>query len=58
MTVADVIEELRKLPGHAPVLISQATFNEASGGNLEFSDEVASVVTWEGSHVLIGSDAA
>lgn len=53
-----MIEELRKMPGYAPVLISQATFTESSGGNLEFSDEVATAITWEGSHALIGSDAA
>lgn len=54
MTVAEMIEELRKMPGHARVLIEQAGW-EDDDVRLEAD---ATFVTWEGNHVLVGSDAA
>ena len=50
MTVAEIIEELRKLPPHAPVRIAEAGWD----GD-ELVDADVGAVTWEGNHVLLQS---
>jgi hypothetical protein len=52
MTVADLIEQLKKMPPHAPVWIQMVLgfFDESEEGT---SSVVASTVTWQGNHVEI-----
>jgi hypothetical protein len=48
MTVAELIAELQKLPGHAPVLIEDG----GSEGGMIFDADI-DALTWEGTHALI-----
>lgn len=51
MTVAELIEELQKLPAHAAVRMV-ADFSETDEDTLYFSADVGAVV-WEGNHVAL-----